>query len=71
MSFWSARVVPFLEMALLWTLIVSGITVMLAIFLGLLAIPVYMMWQGGWTAMLGLLVWVVFQTFSTALNKRR
>ena len=71
MTFWSARVVSILEMTLLWTLILSGIAVMFAIFLGLLAIPVDLMWQGGWTAMAGLLVWVIFQTFSNMLNKRR
>jgi hypothetical protein len=35
----------------------------------LLAVPVLLIWQGGWWAMLGLLLWIVLQAVSTLLQK--
>lgn len=68
---WTNRIVPFLELALLWTLVLSGLAITAAFLLGLgVALPLYLMWQGGWTAMAGIALWMVCQAAGRILNKR-
>jgi|688.fasta_scaffold00026_165 hypothetical protein len=50
-------------------LAVTMIVGLLALVLVLLAIPVALMWQGGWWAMLGLLIWSLLHTISRLLQK--
>ena len=47
----------FFSGAFLMTLLITGALLLAAIAIGL---PVYLMWQGGWWAMIGLGLWVVF-----------
>jgi hypothetical protein len=51
---------------------VLAVAIVVAIFAGailLLTIPVIMIWQGGWWAMLGLLIWSLLHTISRLLQK--
>jgi hypothetical protein len=50
-------------------LAVAIVVAIFAVAILLLTIPVILIWQGGWWAMLGLLIWSLLHTISRLLQK--
>lgn len=56
----------FFSVALLITLLIGGAVLLATIAWG---IPIYLMWQGGWWAMLGLGLWMFFTLLGKLTDK--
>jgi hypothetical protein len=43
---------------------------LIALLLGLIGLCVFLIWQGGWWAMLGLGLWIIFQSIGKLLENK-
>ena len=43
---------------------------LIALLLGLIGLCVFLIWQGGWWAMLGLGLWIIFQSIGKLLQNK-